>query len=369
MIYADNAATTRLDPKVFEVMKPFLTEDYANASQPYSFSRNAKKALNNARAIIAECINAEPEEIFFTSCGTESDNWAIKGFNYKDRKQIITSAIEHHAVLHSCKAMERNGHEVIYLKPDHNGVIKEEELINNISDKTGLVSIMYVNNEVGTVEPIKELCKIAHDNGSVFHCDAVQAVGHIRVDVKELGVDMLSSSAHKFNGPKGVGFLYIRKGTDIFPYQDGGAQEMSMRAGTENVAYIVGMAEALRINCEQMEENEKRMRQYEMIIKEELNGLEYRRNGGDRTSPGNMSLSFKGKDGEAILHLMDLRGICISTGSACTSGRTSISHVLEAMGIEEEWAKGTIRISLGRFNNQEEAHKIGKNLYKIINRN
>ena len=353
MIYADNAATTQLNNAAFEAMTPWLIDEYGNASQPYSFSRKPKKALTEARATIAECINAQPEEIFFTSGGTESDNWAIKGSAFADsnKRATITSAFEHHAVLHSCAANERLGYPVAYLMPTATGIITPESLSNIICDATRLVSIMFVNNEIGTIQPIKELCDVAHAHGALFHTDAVQAVGHIKIDVQELGVDMLSASAHKFNGPKGIGFLYIRKGTKIASYADGGAQERSRRAGTENVASIIGMAAALKENCDCLDDHLSSICTLEHQLLSMLSDahISYIRNGGDKTLPGLISLSFAGADGEAILHLMDLAGICISTGSACNSNGTEISHVLKAINLDEELAKGTIRISLERI--------------------
>lgn len=242
-IYADNAATTKLDIDAFEAMKPFLLDEYGNASQPYSFARKPKKALADARATIAECIGALPEEIYFTSGGTESDNWAIKGSAFSDpyKRATITSSIEHHAVLRTCSAIESLGYPVTYISPDRFGIITADALEEIMTENTRLVSIMFSNNEIGTIEPIKELAAIAHKHGALFHTDAVQAVGHVSIDVKDLGIDMLSASAHKFNGPKGVGFLYIRSGTEINPLNDGGSQERGLRAGTENIAEIVGM--------------------------------------------------------------------------------------------------------------------------------
>ena len=243
LIYADNAATTRLDISAFEAMKPFLIDEYGNASQSYAFARKPKKALQDARETIASCIGAAPEEIFFTSGGTESDNWAIKGSALLNARKhaTITSAFEHHAVLHPCEVIERCGYPVAYMWPTREGYATTEVLKEYITSQTFLTSVMFANNEIGTVQPIKELCAIAHENGSLFHTDAVQAIGHIPVDVHDLGVDMLSASAHKFNGPKGVGFLYIRNGLKVMPYSDGGAQESGLRAGTENVAGIVGI--------------------------------------------------------------------------------------------------------------------------------
>lgn len=370
MIYADNAATTKLDRDAFEAMTPYLLEDYGNASQPYSFSRSSKKALKDARATIAECIHAEQDEIFFTSGGTESDNWAVKGSLLADRKRrIITSEIEHHAILHGVAAVEKMGYEVDYLSPTKQGLITGEALNKAMNDQTGLVSIMLANNEIGTIEPIKELAKIGHHYGALFHTDAVQAVGHINIDVKELGVDMLSASGHKFNGPKGIGFLYIKKGTPIRPYLDGGAQEHALRAGTENVAAIVGMAHALKKNCQQLETNMEKILRLENKLLELICFDENPiiiRNGGKNGLPGNLSLSFKGFEGEALLHRLDLRGICVSTGSACDSKNTQISHVLKAIGLDQEYAKGTIRISLGKDNTEEEVWVIAEEINRII---
>lgn len=370
LIYADNAATTQLNRDAFEAMVPWLLDEYGNASQLYAFARKPKKALADARKTIAECINAFPEEIFFTSGGTESDNWAIKGLAFADhdKRVTITTAFEHHAVLHSCEAIERLGYPVAYLMPTAAGVITAEALNGMISNTTRLVSVMYANNEIGSIQPIKELCEVAHSHGALFHTDAVQAVGHVKIDVQELGVDMLSASAHKFNGPKGIGFLYIRKGTKIMSYADGGAQESRYRAGTENIASIVGMATALKDNCAAMSDNIAHTRALEHQLLKALcaSNIPFVRNGGDKTLPGLVSLSFGGADGEAILHRMDLMGICISTGSACNSVNTDISHVLQAINLDEKLAKGTIRISLGKSNTSDDVDSIAEALVKII---
>ena len=370
MIYADNAATTKLDIEAFEAMKPYLLEDYANASQPYSFSRGVKKALKDSREIIAKCINAEPDEIYFTSGGTESDNWAIKGIAYNSsiRKAIITNNIEHHAVLNSCRQVERIGFPVAYLPANEEAVIFPEILKQFITKQTKLVSIMMANNEVGSIQPIKELCAIAHDNGAIFHTDAVQAVGHIPVDVKALGVDLLSASAHKFNGPKGVGFLYIKKGTNIAEHEVGGRQEQALRAGTENVAAIVGMAIALKNNCNNLAKNSELITGIEDKFKSLLSktNMDFIVNGSKLHIPGNISLSFKNADGEMLLHRLDLLGIMISTGAACDSKSTQISHVLQAIKASEEYAKGTIRISFGKYNSLKDAEIIVNGLIQIL---
>lgn len=367
-IYADNAATTKLEKAALAAMLPWLSDEYGNASQPYSFARAPKKALAAARQAIATAINAEPDEIYFTSGGTESDNWAIKGsaFSDVDKRATITSSIEHHAILHACEAIERLGYPVAYLSLNEKGVIAPEALEGIISNKTRLVSVMFSNNEIGTIEPIKELAQIAHRYGAVFHTDAVQAVGHVSIDVQELGVDMLSASAHKFNGPKGIGFLYVRKGVEITPFNDGGAQESGRRAGTENIASIVGMAEALKSNCEHIVENKKHLAALEQELLNGIVGLDYIRNGAENHIPGNISLSFKNADGEAILHRLDLMGICISTGSACDSKNTQISHVIKAIRVPQDYAIGTIRISLGKDNTKEEVAFIAASLVKIL---
>lgn len=367
-IYADNAATTKLDIDAFEAMKPYLLDEYGNASQHYSFAHKPKKALNEARTVIAECINASPEEIYFTSGGTESDNWAIKGVALNGiSAPIITSEIEHHAILNSCKAVETIGFPVVYLNVTKQGVVEPVELNNAITSSTKLVSIMYVNNEIGSIQPIKELCKIAHKNGALFHTDAVQAVGHIHINVKELGVDLLSASAHKFNGPKGIGFLYVKNGTPIQPYVNGGSQESSLRSGTENIASIIGMAVALKKNCEQIDKMSRLLANFESELLRLLKAynVPFIRNGADNHLAGNISLSFPGKDGEAIMHILDLRGICISTGAACNSINTEISHVLQAIGLQEEYAKGTIRISFGSNNTNEDVQHIADSLRHI----
>ena len=370
MIYADNAATTKLDIEAYEAMKPYLLDNYANASQPYSFSREVKKALKESREIIARCINAEPEEIYFTSGGTESDNWAIKGIAYNDssRNAIITSNIEHHAVLNSCRQVERLGVPVAYAPANEEAIITPEILKKFITKQTKLVSVMMVNNEVGSIEPIKELCKVAHDNGAIFHTDAVQAVGHIPVDVKALGVDLLSASAHKFNGPKGVGFLYIKNGINIIEHESGGQQEQALRAGTENVASIVGMAIALENNCKDLVKISKHVMEVEKYFKSLLAGstLDFVTNGARDHIPGNISLSFKNADGEMLLHRLDLLGIMISTGAACDSKNTQISHVLQAIKVPEEYAKGTIRISFGKNNSMKDAEIIANSLLQIL---
>ena len=370
LIYADNAATTKLDIDAFEAMKPYLLDEYGNASQPYSFSRVPKKALQEARQIIASCINADPDEIYFTSGGTESDNWAIKGtaFFAQERKVIISTAFEHHAVLRACESIERMGYPIAYVTPNSSGYVTKEALESIITPHTLLVSVMMSNNEIGTIQPIKELAELAHSNGALFHTDAVQCVGHLPIDVKALDIDMLSASAHKFNGPKGVGFLYIKRGVQIAPLLNGGSQESGHRAGTENIAAIVGMAVALKKNCAELVSNSNYISKLENALIAALSKEEiiFHRNGEGATVPGNMSLSFPGYEGEALLHRLDLMGIQVSTGSACDSVNTQISHVLQAIQVDEKAALGTIRISLGKENTMDDVMAIVKALSKIM---
>lgn len=369
-IYADNAATTQLDMDAFEAMKPYLLGEYGNASQPYSFARTAKKALKNSRETIARCIGAEPEEIFFTSGGTESNNWAIKGtaFSGSTKHSFITSVIEHHAILRPCADIESMGYPVSYLPVDCTGTVDVGTLSEYINSDTRLVSIMTANNEIGSIQDISALAAIAHSCGAIFHTDAVQAVGHIEIDVNLLGVDMLSASAHKFNGPKGIGFLYVRKGTPLMPYASGGGQEHHMRAGTENVASIVGMATALKKNVAAMKDTASHLALLEnrLLVGLSNANIRFSRNGSEVHIPGNLSLSFPGYSGEALLHRLDLMGICVSTGSACNSAETQVSHVLKAIGLDEAEAKGTIRMSFGKDNVENDIDAIVDALRKIL---
>lgn len=374
IIYADNAATTKLNSKAYNAMLPYLTEQYGNPSQPYSFSRNVKHALKEAKDCIANCINASPNEIFFTSGGTESDNWAIKGcaFAFKDRKKIITSDIEHHAIIRSCEFLHSLNYPVNYIKANNKGVITSDALANYITSDTGLVSVMLANNEIGSIQPISELTKIAHKSGSLFHTDAVQAIGHINVDVKQMDVDLLSASAHKFGGPRGIGFLFIRKGTNILPYMNGGSQEQYMRAGTENVAAIVAMAVALKESLNQYANTFKLISLEKALINRlSENKLVYNKdyiiNGAvENKLPGLLSLSFKNIEGETLLHRLDLMGIMISTGAACDSVKTEVSHVIKSIDVPAQYRNGTIRISLNYENTIDEAIKIADSISKVI---
>lgn len=367
LVYADNAATTRLSQKAYERMLPYLLNEYGNASQPYSFARSPKRALKQARETIAECIGALPEEIFFTSCGTESDNWVINGA-IKNELPIVTSSIEHHAILRPCEQAEMDGCNIVYLPVSKDGVVSVIEANQNMKSSSGLLSVMFANNEIGTIQPVAELAEVAHKKGWLFHTDAVQAIGHISIDVHRMGIDMLSASAHKFNGPKGVGFLYMKKGLVWPSFIKGGRQEYGFRAGTENVASIVGMATALEENLAQIHLSIERICGLENMLIEKLNalGVAYVHNGSENHIAGNVSLSFPGFNGEAIMHRLDLKGICVSTGSACDSKKTQISHVLKAIGIDNVLAKGTIRVSLGKYNTIEDVNMIVHAIKSIL---
>ena len=366
-VYADNAATTRLSNKAFESMLPYLQNEYGNASQLYSFARLPKKALKEARQVIANCIGAQPSEIFFTSCGTESDNWVINGA-VQQHLPIVTSSIEHHAILRPCESAKRCGCSVSLLPVTKEGIVLSSSVKEVVHSSCGLLSVMYANNEIGTIQPIKELATIAHENGWLMHTDAVQAMGHTRINVRELGIDMLSASAHKFNGPKGIGFLYIKEGVNWPALIKGGTQENGLRAGTENVASIVGMATALEENVISICENESYLAHLEEILISNLSrsGIAFYRNGAENHIKGNVSLSFPNRSGESIMHRLDLKGICVSTGSACDSKETQISHVLKAIGLEEMLAKGTIRISLSKYNTEHDMMKIVQVLVGIL---
>lgn len=369
MVYADNAATTRLSQRAYESMLPFLRDNFGNPSQPYAFSRDARRAIKTAREAVAQHINAEPEEIYFTSGGTESDNWAIKGFSLRDAttKVLATSQIEHHAVLNSVESMGVIGHRIHLLPVDSGGTVDLSAAEKIDFGDNGLMSLMFANNEIGTMQPIKQACDFAHEQGAFFHTDAVQAVGHVPINVKDLGVDMLSASAHKFNGPRGIGFLYVKKGTPLSAYASGGAQEMGLRAGTENTAAIVGLAAALEENCSQMNAAATKLYELEKALVSHLTlkQLIFRRNGINQL-PGLLSLSFYNASGEMLLHRLDLMKVYVSTGSACDGSTTQISHVLKAIGLEEKYALGTIRISLGPSSTFSDVCTIADSILKIL---
>ena len=373
-VYMDNAATTRVIEPVFEAMKPYLCDIYGNPSSVHGFGREALTALDRAREQVAAALGAQSSEIYFTGCGTESDNWAIRGAAHARRNKgnhIITTQIEHHAVLHTCQQLEKEGFEVTYLPVDEFGLVHPEELEKALRPETTIVSIMYANNEIGTIEPIAELCKIAKAHGALFHTDAVQAVGHVPIDVKALDVDMLSLSGHKLHAPKGVGALYIRKGVHIQRFMEGGAQERNQRAGTENVASIVAMGAAIELAVRHLNENvEKIAAMRDHLTKRILEEIPYTRLNGhpEQRLPGNVNVCFRFIEGEALLLSLDLMGIAGSSGSACTSGSLDPSHVLLAIGLPHEIAHGSLRLSLSEENTMEEVDYVVEALKKIVER-
>lgn len=374
IIYADNAATTAVSPEVLEAMLPFYRENYGNPSSLYSLGREAKAPLEEARAKAAQCLGAEPQEIYFTSCGTESDNWAVKGaaraMKAKGKNHIVTSAFEHHAVLHTCQALEREGFTVTYLDVHRDGLVRPEEVEAAISDETALVTIMYANNEIGTIQPIPEIGAICRKHGVLFHTDAVQAIGNVPIDVKAQNIDLLSLSGHKLHAPKGVGALYIRKGVSIGTFIDGGAQERGKRGGTENVASIAGLAKAMEISCSTIAERRARLTPLRDKLIDGLSKIERSHLNGSREHrlPGNVSFCFEGVEGESLLLMLDLKGVCASSGSACTSGSLDPSHVLLAIGLPHEVAHGSLRLSLGDYNTEEDVDYILEVLPPIIER-
>ncbi len=373
-IYFDHAATTPVSSEVLEKMLPYLKGNFGNPSSIYFLGRESKKAIEEAREKVANAIGANPREIFFTGSGTEADNWAIKGVAYSNRNKgnhIITTSIEHHAVLHACRYLESDGFEVTYLPVDENGLLSPEDVLKEIKPGTILISVMFANNEIGTIQPIKEIGKIAKDRGIIFHTDAVQAVGSVPIDVNDLNVDLLSMSAHKLYGPKGVGALYIRKGVKISSFIHGGAQERGRRASTENVAGIVGLGEAIKIATENMEENNKKLMSLrDRTIEEVLEKIPYTRLNGDRYKrlPGNVNFSFEFIEGESLLLMLDMKGIAASSGSACTSGSLDPSHVLLAIGLPHEIAHGSLRITFGKDNTHEDIDALMDVLPEIVGR-
>ena len=372
-IYADNAATTALSPKVLDKMMPYLTTVYGNPSSLYGIGAEAKEAVEEARAKIATLIGANsPNEIYFTSGGSEADNWAIKGMcralKKKGKTHIITSKFEHHAVLHTCKALEKEGFEVTYLDVYENGIVKAEDVKNAIKDTTALVTIMYANNEIGTIQPIKEIGAICRENKVIFHTDAVQAVGNVDINVEDQNIDMLSLTGHKFHGPKGCGALYCRRGVRPEILIDGGAQERTRRAGTENVAGIVGLASALELALSTMNERNARLTKMRDRLMDGLLTIERSRVNGDRVHrlPGNINMCFEGIEGESLLLRLDMAGICASSGSACTSGDLDPSHVLLSIGLPHEIAHGSMRLSFSDDNTEEDVDYILEQVPKIV---
>lgn len=380
-IYLDHAATTDMLPEVAYAMEPYFIKKYGNASATYELGAEARRAIELARERISASIHAKPSEIYFTSGGTESDNWAIKGMageRKKEAKHIITSKIEHHAVLHSCEYLERLGYQVSYLDLDQDGIVRMSQLeemlrlsekSDSIQDKVSLVSVMYGNNEIGTLQPIEEIGRLARRHHIPFHTDAVQAIGQVPISVRRLPIDMMSASAHKFHGPKGVGFLYVKEGVKLPSFMDGGGQERGKRAGTENVAGIVGMATALEIASKEIERKAREITNHRNYfikrVRQEI--PDCRLNGHDRRRlPGNANFSFKGISGTALLVLLEEEGIYASAGSACSAGTTSLSHVIKAIGVPKEYAYGTIRFTLGRDTTREELDRTISVLKKSV---
>lgn len=374
LIYVDNSATTPISKEVLDAMMPWLTEGYGNASSIYSKGREAGWALKGAREQIASILGAQPNEIYFTSGGSESDNWAIKGaaatMAKRGKKHIITSAFEHHAVLHSCAALEKQGFEVTYVPVHENGIVRVEDIEAAIRPDTGLVTIMYANNEIGTIQPIKEIGALCREHKIWFHTDAVQAFGHVPINVEEQNIDMLSVSGHKIHAQKGVGLLYVKKGVVLPNLIDGGAQERGKRAGTENIAGIVGLAKAMEIASQNIEERGERTKVLRDKLIDNILKIDRTRLNGDREQrlPGNVNISIEGIEGESLLLSLDMYGICASSGSACTSGSLDPSHVLLAIGLCHEVAHGSLRISLSDENTMEDVDRILEVLPGIVER-
>lgn len=374
IIYLDHAATTPIDPEVLDAMMPFLTEKFGSASTLYSLGREARDAVEEARAKVAKLIGAQPEEIYFTSGGTESDNWAIFGVAAAKAgkgNHIITSKIEHHAVLEPCHWLEKQGYSVTYLPVDSNGLVDPDELKKAITDKTILITIMHANNEIGTIEPVEQIGKIAKEKGIHFHTDTVQTVGHIPVDVNAINCDSLAISAHKLYGPKGIGAIYIRKGSRVERFMRGGGQENNRRAGTHNVAGIVGLGKAAELAYNRMSAEAQRLtRLRDMLIQGIESRIENAKLNGDRVKrlPNNVNFSFEAVEGESMILLMDMNGICVSSGSACTSGSLDPSHVLMAIGLRHEQAHGSLRMTLGKDNTEADIERVLEVLPGIVQR-
>lgn len=370
--YFDNAATTKVKEEVLKEMFPYFSVEYGNPSSMYSIGRSSRRAIETARKRVAELINCKPKEIYFTSCGSESDNMALKGIAYANKEKgnhIITSKIEHPAILNSCKTLEKQGYRITYLNVDEEGNIDISELENSINEDTILISIMFANNEIGTIEPIEQISKIAKKHNIIFHTDAVQACGNIKIDVKEMGIDMLSLSGHKINAPKGVGALYVREGIEFDRFLDGGHQEKNKRAGTENVAEIVGLGKACEIAQNNLESHINKLKElrdfYINQVEEKIDNIKL--NGPrDNRLPGNANISFKGVNGSELLLKLDEKGICASAGSACSTGSSSPSHVLTSIGLDSKMAEGTLRVSFSEENSKEDVEYLVENLEKIV---
>ena len=371
-VYADNAATTSVSKTALDAMLPFLTENFGNPSSLYRFARVATDAVADARATIASCIGAEPRDIIFTSGGSEADNQAIMSAARlgakKGKKHIISTTFEHHAVLHTLKRLEKDGYEITLLDVHEDGIVRVDELRDAIREDTALVTIMFANNEIGTIQPITEIGAICREKGVLFHTDAVQAVGHIPVDVNSMNIDMLSMSGHKFHAPKGIGALYVKKGVPLFNLIEGGAQERGKRAGTENVAGIIAMAAALKESVENMEENTKKITEMRDFLIEELTKVPHSKVNGslEHRVPGTVNMCFEGIEGESLLLLLDKNGICASSGSACTSGSLDPSHVLLSIGLPHDIAHGSLRLSIGEYNTMEEMKHIVEHVPRVV---
>lgn len=373
-MYFDNAATTRLDDEVLQEMLPYLKENYGNASSIYKLGRESRKAVEESREKISKVLNCKPNEIYFTAGGSESDNTAIKGIakaNKKKGNHIITSKIEHPAVLETCKQLEKEGFEITYISVDENGIVDLEELKKSIKPTTILITIMFANNEIGTIQPIEEIGEIAKESNIYFHTDAVQAVGNAKIDVQKLNIDSLSLSGHKIYGPKGIGALYVKTGVKFEKFIDGGHQERNKRAGTENVAGIVGIGKSIELAYENLNEHNKKIKELrDYYVEQVKEKIPYIKINGDmeKRLPGNCNISFRFIEGEGLLLNLDLKGICASSGSACTSGSLDPSHVLLAIGLSHEIAHGSLRISIGKYNTKEEIDYLVENLVEIVNR-
>ena len=371
-VYADNAATTSVSKTALDAMMPYLTEQYGNPSSLYVFGQKAKEGLEAARKTVAECINAEPREMYFTSGGSEADNQAIvsaaKAGARKGKRHLISTAFEHHAVLHTLKKLEKEGFEVTLLDVHEDGVVRLEDLEAAIREDTALVTIMFANNEIGTIQPVKEIGALCREKGIPFHTDAVQAAGHLPIDVKDMNIDMLSMSGHKFHAPKGVGVLYAKRSMPLFNIIEGGAQERGKRAGTENMAGIVALAAALKESCDNMEANNARIIPMRDKLFAELGKIPHSKINGslEHHVPGTVNMCFEGIEGESLLLMLDMKGICASSGSACTSGSLDPSHVLLSIGLPHEVAHGSLRLSIGEYNTMEEIDHIIANVPQVV---
>lgn len=373
-VYADNAATTQVSEKVLNAMMPYFRTEYGNASSIYAMGRSAQKAVEEARAKVAKAIGADPSEIFFTSCGSESDNWALRGvcekLAPKGKKHIVTTVFEHHAILHTCKALEKMGYEVTYVPVSDKGIVAPEDIKNAIREDTAIVSVMYANNEIGTIQPISEIAAVCKEKNVIFHTDAVQAVGHVEIDVHKQGIDLLSLSGHKIHAQKGIGAIYMRKGIVLPNLINGGAQERNRRAGTENVPAIVGLGRAIELATADIAEKAEIITARRNRIIDGILRLPHTRLNGDREKrlPGNVNISIEGVEGESLLLMLDMNGICASSGSACTSGSLDPSHVLLSLGLKHEVAHGSLRLSIDENTSDEDVDYILEVVPKVVER-